>query len=128
MALIALATRLDGEAARRDKNCVKARRASSCSLSTTHFSSAENTILFAFVHYPQMLDHYRQTPSGGPDLCASPSRFELFFFLFKVPVDITEKMKCNKAVLTHALSLEEGTSNVLFWADYHHRSAFLEQH
>lgn len=42
-------------------------------------------------------------------------------------MDITKKTKCI-AVLTHTLSLEGGTSNVLLSADCHHRSALAEQH
>lgn len=42
-------------------------------LTTTHFSSTANTILFVSVHYPQMLDRYRQNPSGGLDRSLSPT-------------------------------------------------------
>lgn len=138
MALIALAIRLGGGATRRGKNCVKARHTPRCSLFTTHFSSTANTILFVSVHYPQMLDHCRQTPSGGLDWSLSPTnthahtRQASFWMrtraLFQTPAEITEKTKCNMAILTHTLSLEVGTGNVLLLADYQHRFAFAEQH
>lgn len=98
MALIALAVRLGGGAARRDKDCVKARHTPCCSLSTTHFSSTANTILFVSGHYPQMLDHHRQNSLGRSRLeFKSPQTRAVFFF--KIPVDITKKTKCI-AVLT----------------------------
>lgn len=100
MALIALAVRLGGGAARRDKDCVKARHTPCCSLSTTHFSSTANTILFVSGHYPQMLDHHRQNSLGRSRLeFKSPQTRAVFFFFFQIPVDITKKTKCI-AVLT----------------------------
>lgn len=64
--------------------------------------------MFVSGHYPHILKHYRQTPSGSLDwsLCP-PTRLEL-----QILVDITNKTKCNITVLTHTLSSEEGTSNL----------------
>lgn len=135
MALIALAIRPGGRATRRDQNCVKARHTPLCSLSTTHFSSTANTILFVSVHYPQTLDHYRQTPSGSLDCSLSPtnthththakpaSEWKHFF-----KPQWTRQRRLSMAILDHTLSLGEGPGNVLLLADYQHRSTLSEQH
>lgn len=123
MALIALAVRLGGGAAKRDRDCVKARHSPCRSFSTTHFSSTANTILFVSGHYPHVLNHYRQTPSGGLDWSLSPpTRLEL-----QIPVDVASKTKCSITVLTHTLSLEEGTNNFLPLADYHRQAVLAQQ-